>query len=143
MKRQEYQEMYKIIGAAMEVHTLLGRGLDELIYQEALEVELELRGIEIEREKRLNLWYKDRKLKKHYYADMFYRGLIIELKSVSKLISEHRAQLMNYMRISKIDRGVLLNFGEPQLHIERYLYNEDSDDFILLNKMNIDEYIDS
>lgn len=80
-------------------------------------------------------------MKKHYFADMFYKGLVIELKSVSKLVSEHRAQLMNYMRISKTLRGVLLNFGEPQLHIERYLYNPTSDDFILLNKDNLNKYL--
>lgn len=104
-------------------------------------MELEIQGIEVEREKRMDLWYKNRKMKKHYFADMFYKGLVIELKSVSKLVSEHRAQLMNYMRISKTLRGVLLNFGEPQLHIERYLYNPTSDDFILLNKDNLNKYL--
>lgn len=134
--------MYHIIGAAIEVHKQLGRGLSEAIYQEALEMELEDQGIIVEQEKKLQLWYKGRRMKKHYFADMFYNGLIIELKSVSDLSSEHRAQLLNYLRISKTNRGLLINFGERRLHIERYLYLSEKDGFILLNEYNYKQYID-
>lgn len=134
--------MYHIIGAAIEVHKQLGRGLSEAIYQEALEMELEDHGIIVEQEKKLQLWYKGRRMKKHYFADMFYNGLIIELKSVSDLSSEHRAQLLNYLRISKTNRGLLINFGERRLHIERYLYLSEKDGFILLNEDNYKQHID-
>lgn len=142
MRKEEYLEMYHIIGAAIEVHKQLGRGLSEAIYQEALEMELEDQGIIVEQEKKLQLWYKGRRMKKHYFADMFYNGLIIELKSVSDLSSEHRAQLLNYLRISKTNRGLLINFGERRLHIERYLYLSEKDGFILLNEGNYKQYID-
>lgn len=82
-------------------------------------------------------------MKKHYFADMYYNGLIIELKSVSTLLSEHRAQLLNYLRISKTNRGLLINFGEKRLHIERYLYLPEKDGFILLNEDNYKQHIDN
>lgn len=142
MKRTEYLDYYKIVGAAMEVHRQLGRGLDEHIYQEALQIELEMRGITVEREKKLSLWYKYKLMKKYYYVDMYYNGLIIELKSVSNICSEHRAQLQNYMRISKTYRGLLINFGEKSLYAERYLYCPKDDNFKLINSGNYKRYID-
>lgn len=143
MTKEEYLSMYNIIGAAMEVHRQLGRGLNELIYQEALEIELKLQGIIVEREKELDLWYKGMKMKKKYFVDMYYKGLVIELKSVSELHSEHRAQLLNYMRISKNQRGILVNFGEKSLRVERYLFVSDIDDFVLINENNYLKYIDN
>ena len=105
MTKEEYLSMYNIIGAAMEVHRQLGRGLDELIYHEALTMELTSNNILVENEKKLSIFYKGKKMKKHYFADMYYHGLIIELKSTSSIISDHRAQLMNYMRIRHTNRG--------------------------------------
>ena len=142
MTKEEYLSMYNIIGAAMEVHRQLGRGLDELIYHEALTMELTSNNILVENEKKSSIFYKGKKMKKHYFADMYYHGLIIELKSTSSIISDHRAQLMNYMRISHTNRGLLLNFGEKKLHTERYLYLPKEDDFILLNKDNYKEYVE-
>ena len=126
----------------MEVHKTLGRGMEEPIYQEALAVEMNKRGMVAEREKELRLTYKDILLKKTYYADFYYQGIIIELKSVSEIISDHRAQLFNYMRITGTHRGVLLNFGEKFLRAERYLYIPDDDDFVLLMQDNYRDYID-
>ncbi len=126
----------------MEVHKTLGRGMEEPIYQEALAVEMNKRGMVAEREKELRLTYKDILLKKTYYADFYYQGIIIELKSVSEIISDHRAQLFNYMRITGSHRGVLLNFGEKFLRAERYLYIPDDDDFVLLMQDNYRDYID-
>lgn len=126
----------------MEVHKTLGRGMEEPIYQEALAVEMNKRGMVAEREKELRLTYKDIMLKKTYYADFYYQGIIIELKSVSEIISDHRAQLFNYMRITGTHRGVLLNFGEKFLRAERYLYIPDDDDFVLLMQDNYRDYID-
>ena len=143
MTKQEYRDMYDVVGAAMEVYNTLGRGMAESIYQEALAVEMNKRNMEAEREKKLQLHYKDILLEKTYYADFYYKGIIIELKSVEEIVSDHRAQLFNYMRITKQYRGILFNFGEIGLYAERYLYQPDTDDFILLNQDNYRDYIDT
>jgi GxxExxY protein len=142
MTRQEYKEIYNVVGAAMEVHATLGRGMAEPIYQEALAIEMNKRDMIVEREKPLRLQYKDVILEKIYYADFYYNGIIIELKSVDEICSDHRAQLFNYMRITGKDRGVLINFGEKRLRAERYLYLSDDDDFVLLTQDNYKEYVD-
>lgn len=142
MTRQEYKDIYEVVGTAMEVHNTLGRGLAEPIYQEALSKEMNRRGIRAEREKELRMYYKGELLEKVYYADFFYKGIIIELKAVEEINSEHRAQLFNYMRITNSDKGVLINFGERSLRAERYLYIEEDDDFVLLTQDNYKEYVD-
>ena len=142
MTKREYLDMYDVVGAAMEVYNQLGRGMAEAIYQEALAVEMKKRGMSAEREKQLRLRYKDVILEKTYYADFFYKGIIVELKSVDEIISDHRAQLFNYMRITHQNRGIIFNFGEKGLYTERYLYLPEYDDFILLNQDNCQEYID-
>lgn len=141
ISRDEYMQMYDFIGAAYEVHKSLGRGMEEAIYQEALELELLDRNILFEREKILATYYKGRKLDKFYVADFISNGIVVELKSVTKLCSEHRAQLMNYMRITKNTRGLLINFGERSLRVERYIYQYYTDDFILLSEHNLCEYV--
>jgi len=141
MTRQEYQDMYDAIGAAMEVYNTLGRGLEEPIYQEAYAIEMRVRGLKVEREKALRLHYKGVLMEKIYFADFYYKGIIIEFKSVAQICSDHRAQLFNYMRISKSNMGVLCNFGERNLHTERYLYLSEADDFVLLTRDNYKSYI--
>ena len=106
-------------------------------------LEMKKRGMEAEREKKLQLHYKDVLLEKTYYADFYYKGIIIELKSVDEIVSDHRAQLFNYMRITKQYRGILFNYGEIGLYTERYLYLPAYDDFILLNQDNFKDYIDT
>ncbi len=141
MTRQEYKDMYDAVGIAMEVHKALGRGMAEPIYQEAYAMEMKLRGMNIEREKELRLYYKGMLMEKTYFADFYFRGIVIEFKSVEEISSDHRAQLMNYMRIAHSDRGVLFNFGERHLYTERYLYLPEEDDFVLLNQDNYKWYI--
>ena len=131
-----------MVGAAMEVHATLGRGMAEAIYQEALAIEMNKRDMVVEREKPLRLQYKDVILEKIYYADFYYNGIIIELKSVDEICSDHRAQLFNYMRITGKERGVLINFGEKRLRAERYLYLPEDDDFVLLTQDNYKEFVD-
>jgi GxxExxY protein len=142
MTKQEYMDMYQVVGAAMEVHSVLGRGMAEPIYQEALAVEMKKRGMIAEREKELRLHYKDVVLEKTYFADFYYNGIIIELKSVEEIASVHRSQLFNYMRITGLNRGILFNFGEDSLYTERYLYQPQYDEFIMLNHDNYMDYID-
>lgn len=141
MTRQEYKDIYEVVGTAMEVYNTLGRGMAEPIYQEAFAVEMRKRGIDFDREKQLRLYYKDVLLEKTYYADFYYKGIIVELKSVEEIVSDHRAQLFNYMRMTKHNRGVLLNYGEKGLHTERYLYLPEDDDFVLLTHENYKLYI--
>lgn len=141
MTRQDYLDMYNVVGAAMEVYNTLGRGMAEAIYQEALAIEMKKRGMVAEREKELRLHYKDIILEKTYFADFYYNGIIVELKSVEEITPAHRAQLFNYLRITGKDRGILLNFGEDSLYTERYLYQPQYDDFVMLNHDNFKDYI--
>ena len=141
MTRQEYMDIYDVVGAAQEVHKTLGRGLSELIYQEALEIEMTERGMKFEREKQLRLYYKGHLMEKTYFADFYYKGILVELKAVDKILSEHRSQLFNYMRITQQNKGVLLNFCEKSLRAERYLYDSGIDSFILLTQTNYKDYI--
>lgn len=106
------QEGYALMGAAFEVHMVLGGGLLEDLYQEAMEIELELRGIPFCPKQNLSTFYKDRKLKKRYEPDLLVNEqIVVELKSVSQLISDHEAQLLNYMRLTRKPVGYLVNFG--------------------------------
>ena len=127
----------------MEVHNEMNWGLLEPVYNEALHLELLDRGIHNEREKALPCYYKHHLLEKHYQMDIVVDDIILELKSVSEINSAHRAQLFNYMRITNMNRGVLLNFGEKSLRAERYLYLPEDDNFILLTETNYRNYIDS
>ncbi len=142
MTKDEYMEMYNVVGAAMKVHEVLGRGLEEAIYQESLEIEMRNRDMIPEREKSIDCFYRGIKLKKHYVADFYYNGIIIELKAVNKILPEHRAQLFNYMRLTHTNRGLLINFFGKHLYAERYWYLEHIDDFILLTEDNFKDYIE-
>ena len=141
MTRQEYRDIYDLVGAAQEVHKTLGRGMHERVYQEALAVEMKQRDMDFEREKHLHMSYKDVPLDMTYIADFYYKGIIVELKSLESINSEQRAQLFNYMRITGHDRGLLINFGERRLRAERYLYDAEDDTFILLTQNNYKLYI--
>ncbi len=120
MGMQFENETYAIIGAAMAVHRELGCGFLEKVYQQALAIEFDLRGIPYEREKHLFVTYKDHILDQDYYADFVcYDNIIVELKAVSSLQSEHIAQVINYLNCAQSDVGLLLNFGEESLVYKR------------------------
>jgi GxxExxY protein len=117
-------ETYSIIGAAMEVHKILGAGFFEPVYQEALEREFLLRDIPFEREKQFTIWYKEQKLSKYYVADFVcYDRIIVETKALSALTNEHLSQVINYLKVSKHEIGLLINFGQESLNFERVVYN--------------------
>ena len=100
------------MSAVFEVHTFNGGGLAEEVYQESLEIELELRGVPFRSKQEIAIFYKDRELKKRYIPDLYvFDEIIVELKAVSQLLPEHVAQLMNYMRLTKKRVGYLINFG--------------------------------
>ena len=123
MKLIEEDKTYKIIGACMEVHKILGNGFLEAIYQEALEIELENRNIPFEREKQIRVEYKGKQLKKFYIADFVcYSNIIIELKALAKLTSDHKAQVLNYLKATNNKVGLLVNFGSKSLQYERLVF---------------------
>jgi len=106
-------EGYKLMGAAFEVYNQLGYGMAEEIYQQSLEIELTLRGISFVSKDELAVFYKGRPLATRYKPDLFVFGaIVVELKAVTELVSDHEAQLFNYMRIARKSVGYLLNFGQ-------------------------------
>lgn len=116
------EEVYNIIGAAMEVHKVLGNGFLEGVYQEALAVEMDERLIPFEKEKEIQIYYKGLNLKKHYKADFVcYDKIILELKSLSSLNAEHEAQLLNYLKATGYKVGLLINFGQKSLIYKRFV----------------------
>jgi len=113
-------EAYKIIGAAMEVHKELGPGFLESVYHEALELEFKKQNIPYKREKLMNIFYKGIKLKKRYSADFVcYDKIIVEVKALSSLSSDHEAQILNYLKTTSLKLGLLINFGTKSLQYKR------------------------
>ena len=114
------------MAAAFEVYNDKGYGLAEDIYQECLEIELELRNISFNAKQELKCFYKGRELKKRYIPDLFVFGcIVVELKAVTDLAPEHEAQLINYMRLSKQPVGYLINFGHKgTLEWKRFTLSE-------------------
>lgn len=103
---------FKLMGAAFEVYNQLGYGMAEEVYQQSLEIELALRGIPFQAKSQLTVFYKDKPLETRYKPDLFvFGGIVVELKAVAQLLSEHEAQLFNYMRIARQPVGYLINFG--------------------------------
>ena len=101
-----------VIGAAIEVHRVLGPGLLESAYQRCMEHELELRGIPFRRQVGLPVTYKSVRLDCGYIMDLVIDGrIVVELKAVETLNDLHEAQLMTYLRLSRIRVGLLLNFN--------------------------------
>ena len=117
------EEVYQIIGAAMDVYYRLGRGFLEPVYQEAMEIELGRRDIPFEPQKRLTIEYKGQALKEEYVADLICFGQIIcELKVCEGLTSREVAQIINYMKATGMHVGLLINFGSPvKLEWKRYV----------------------
>ena len=106
----------------MEVHKELGNGFLEAVYQEALEREFLENGIPYIREIPLTIYYKNKPLKKNYIADFVcYNKIIVELKALSAIVSEHKAQVINYLKITHFDLGIIINFGTMRLTHERII----------------------
>lgn len=117
-----YKELtFAIIGAAMEVHKILGSGFLEAVYQAALERELTLRGIPFERKVKLPVTYKDITIGE-YEADLIIdRKFIVEIKAVSKFNASHQAQAMHYLAATGLRLALLLNFGTGSLEHRRVI----------------------
>ena len=118
------EESYRIMGACFEVQKDKGHGFLEAVYQECLGIEFGLQGIPFAPLRPLPLSYKGRSLKQRYTADFIcYEKIIIELKAVSALADEHRAQMLNYLNATRYRLGLLVNFGHhPKLEYERIVF---------------------
>ena len=115
------EESYAIIGACFEVYKEMGCGFLEPVYQECMEKELTIQKISFEPQKSIQLKYKGERLEKVYKPDFLcFDKIIVELKAVSKLNNEFRAQLINYLKATNIKLGLLINFGHfPKMEYER------------------------
>ncbi len=114
------QESYEIIGAAMNVHNALGRGFVEKVYQEALAIEFQEKGIPFQREVEIHAVYKGNALSATSIPDFIcYDKIIVELKAVQELDDMHRAQALNYAKVAGMKMALLINFGESRLVAER------------------------
>lgn len=116
------EETYKIIGLAMEVHKVIGKGFLEVVYKDALEIEFTDNSILYEREKPYTIEYKGRFLKRKYNADFVAHGnLILEIKAQSGIYDEDVKQTLNYLACSKLNLGLIINFGENSLTFKRVI----------------------
>ena len=105
-------EVFAVVGAAIEVHRELGHGFLEAVYQEAMELELQSQGIPFEAQKSLQVYYKGKLLTREYSADIVcYDQIIVELKATDRLSGKDRAQILNYLKATGLRVGLLVNFG--------------------------------
>ena len=120
------EETYRILGACFEVYNEMGRGFLEPVYQECLERELETQGVPFESQITLEIEYKGEKLRKKYQPDLVCFGsIVVELKALSRLLGEHEAQLLNYLKAGAYEVGLLVNFGHyPKLEYTRLVHQK-------------------
>lgn len=116
------EETFQIIGICMEIHRILGKGLLEIVYKDALEYELKKKNIFYEREKMYEIEYKKIILPHCFYADFVVDNkIIVEIKAQKNVIEEHYNQVLNYLAISKCKIGLIINFGESYLKYKRVI----------------------
>ncbi|SHF90597.1 GxxExxY protein [Salegentibacter echinorum] len=121
------EESYQIIGACMKVHSNLGPGFIETVYEEALEKEFMKLSIPFERQKKLEIYYDNEKMNKYFRADFIcYDKIIVEIKTVSHMPAQYFAQLKNYLTATKIELGILINFGKGSLEYKRIINTKHS-----------------
>jgi len=117
------EECYAIRGAIFEVYHELGNGFREEVYQQCLEREFTARGIQFDAKRELKIFYKGEPIEKIYIPDFVcYDKIIVEIKAVDALSPEHRSQLMNYLKLTKLKLGLLVNFGSyPKATVEHWV----------------------
>ena len=114
----------KILNASFEVHKALGPGFLESVYEEALAMEFELQGISFERQKKLDVYYKNRVVKS-FYADYLVEGrVLVELKAIRTYTESEIAQVLNYLKVGRVEVGLLLNFGASSLQWKRLIHSK-------------------
>ena len=123
--------VYEVIGAIHEVHNELGAGLNEYCYQEGLQMQLDEQGITYERELTFHPTYHGLPMKAEYRVDFLCKGdIIVECKAVTEIVSNHRAQLFNYMRLLSCPCGIIVNFSPKFATIERYFYDVETNEIM-------------
>ena len=117
------EETFKIIGVCMEVHRNLGPGLLEVVYKDALEIEFKANNLPFEREKEFSIEYKGVILPHKFYADFIVNeDIVLEVKAVKEFSGEHTAQVLNYMKLSNSEIGLLVNFQNKSLQHKRLVF---------------------
>ena len=117
-----WNEVHEIVGAAMAVHSFFGCGFTEIIYQDALEIELRKRNVPFLREPELHAIYHNETLSSTFKPDFIcYDKIVVELTAVKELEDMHRSQAINYGKVAEADVALLINFGELSLKFERYI----------------------
>ena len=116
-------EVYAIVGAAIEVHRVLGPGFLEPVYQEAMEIESTTRKLPFKSQPVLQIRYKEHTLKKEYIPDfIFYNQIVVEIKALDRLGGKEESQILNYLKATGYKVGVLINFGShPKLEWKRFV----------------------
>ena len=116
------EKTYKIIGAAMEVHRELGCGFLEPVYQEALAIEFKLQSLPFEQQQLIEIMYKGRPMEKKYQPDFVcFDDIIVEIKALSRLTGNEEAQIINYLKATSLEVGLLINFGTKSLEYKRFV----------------------
>ena len=131
MSKEELKEIvYPVIGACQEVHKEMGPFLNEYMYQDALAIELGLRGLPYEKEFQFSADYKGYAITHKHYADFKVTNdtaeVLVECKAVDRLVDAHRQQLWNYMRLTRQPYGMLINFGSQHLYSAWYKFDPDT-----------------
>ena len=127
--RVQDPKTHAIIGAAMEVHRELGSGFLEAVYQEALDREFSDRDIPFRSQPLVQITYKGQPLKKTYQPDYIcFESIVVELKALGKLSGIEVSQMINYLKATGIETGLLLNFGTKSLEFKRLVYSGESKD---------------
>ena len=120
MGKYRFEEVTnKIIGCAIEVHKQLGSGLGERFYQRALLMELDKKGLSVETEKEIKIYYDGKKIGVHRLDLVVNNTVLVELKAARELDAIHQAQVLSYLKASGLKIGLLLNFAKPVLEIKR------------------------
>lgn len=110
------EEAYKIVGICMNIHKALGRGLKEINYKDAMEIDFIEEGIMFERERKFTVRYKDKVLRNPYFADfVVFSSIVIEVKSAPSIVDSHMAQALSYLAVSGMRLSLVINFGERSL----------------------------
>ena len=122
IEKYKYSELTgKIIGCAMEVHKRLGNGFQEVIYQRALAIEMELAGIQFKREFEMPIFYREQQIGTRRVDFLIEEVVSVELKALTKLEDVHLAQAINYLEAYNLEIGLLINFGAKSLEFKRLI----------------------
>ncbi len=116
------KECSEIIASAFAVHNELGKGFLEAVYQEALAIEFSEKNIPFLKEEKINVFYKNQKLTKYYIADFVcYNEILIEIKALDAISSDNISQMLNYIKATGFDLGLIINFGASKVQIKRII----------------------